>query len=89
MTTPYGEVRVGRQNSEPFLGGNYVDYTERTLGSVVNSFGVPSRYDGDIGYVSPRIGGLQNLHLVGLSQDEWQSLLALLRRARANGRRLS
>ena len=54
MTTPYGEVCVGRQNSEPFLGGNYVDYTERTLGSVVNSFGVPSRYDGDIAYVSRR-----------------------------------
>ncbi len=59
VTTPYGEVRVGRQNSEPFLGGNYVDYTERTLGSVVNSFGVPSRYDGDIAYISPRIGGVQ------------------------------
>ena len=59
MTTPYGEVRVGRQNTEIFFGGNYIDYTERTLGSVVNSFGVPSRYDGDIAYISPRIGGAQ------------------------------
>ena len=59
MTSPYGEVRVGRQNTEIFYGGNYIDYTERTLGSVVNSFGVPSRYDGDIAYISPRIGGAQ------------------------------
>ena len=59
VTTPYGEVRVGRQNSEAFFGGNFVDYTERTLGSVVNSFGVPSRYDGDIAYISPRIDGAQ------------------------------
>jgi predicted porin len=59
MTTPYGEVRVGRQNTEIFYGGNYIDYTERTLGSVVNSFGVPSRYDGDIAWISPRIAGAQ------------------------------
>ena len=58
-TTPYGEVRVGRQNTEIFYGGNYIDYTERTLGSVVNSFGVPSRYDGDIAYISPRVSGVQ------------------------------
>ena len=35
------------------------DYTERNLGSVVNSFGVPSRYDGDTAYISPRIAGVQ------------------------------
>ena len=57
LTSPYGDLRVGRQNTEIFFGGNYIDYTERTLGSVVNSFGVPSRYDGDISYASPRIGG--------------------------------
>ncbi len=59
VTSPYGELRVGRQNTEIFFGGNYIDYTERTLGSVVNSFGVPSRYDGDISYVSPRLAGAQ------------------------------
>jgi predicted porin len=59
VTTPYGEVRVGRQNTEAFLGGNYIDFTERTIGSLVNSFGVPARYDGDIAYISPRIGGVQ------------------------------
>jgi len=59
LTTPYGELRVGRQNAEIQANGNYIDYTERNLGSVVNSFGVPSRYDGDIAYISPRIGGAQ------------------------------
>jgi len=59
VTSPYGDLRLGRQNTEIFFGGNYIDYTERTLGSVVNSFGVPSRYDGDVAYVSPRIDGAQ------------------------------
>ena len=59
VTSPFGEFRVGRQNTEIFFGGNYIDYTERTLGSVVNSFGVPSRYDGDFAYISPRIAGVQ------------------------------
>jgi predicted porin len=59
LTTPYGEVRVGRQNAEIQANGNYIDYTERNLGSVVNSFGVPSRYDGDMSYTSPRIAGAQ------------------------------
>ena len=59
VTTPYGEIRVGRQNTDIQANGNYIDYTERNLGSVVNSFGVPSRYDGDFSYVSPRIAGAQ------------------------------
>jgi predicted porin len=59
LVTPVGEFRVGRQNTEIFYVGNYIDYTERTLGSVVNSFGVPSRYDGDIAYITPRIAGIQ------------------------------
>jgi len=59
VTSPYGELRVGRQNTEIFYGGNYIDYTERTLGSVVNAFGVPSRYDGDLAYISPRMAGVQ------------------------------
>ena len=59
MTSPYGEVRVGRQNTDIQATGNYIDYTERNLGSVVNSFGVPSRYDGDFAYLSPRIAGVQ------------------------------
>ena len=59
VTSPYGELRVGRQNTDIQSQGNYIDYTERNLGSVVNSFGVPSRYDGDFAYLSPRIGGVQ------------------------------
>ena len=58
-STNYGEFRLGRQNTDIQSQGNYIDYTERNLGSVVNSFGVPSRYDGDIAYLSPRIGGVQ------------------------------
>jgi predicted porin len=53
-----GEVRVGRQNSIAFYRGDYIDFTSRTLGSVVNAFGVPSRYDRDFAYISPRWGGL-------------------------------
>ena len=59
VTSPYGEFRVGRQNTDIQSQGNYIDYTERNLGSVVNSFGVPSRYDGDFAYLSPRIAGVQ------------------------------
>ena len=59
LTSPYGEFRVGRQNTDLQSQGNYIDYTERTLGSVINSFGVPSRYDGDMAYLSPRIAGVQ------------------------------
>jgi len=58
-STTYGELRVGRQNTDIQSQGNYIDYTERNLGSVINSFGVPSRYDGDIAYLSPRIAGVQ------------------------------
>ena len=59
VSSPYGEFRVGRQNTDIQSQGNYIDYTERNLGSVVNSFGVPSRYDGDFAYLSPRVAGVQ------------------------------
>lgn len=58
LATPVGEFRVGRQNTAIFYRGGYIDYTTRTLGSVVNAFGVPSRYDSDIAYLSPRLAGL-------------------------------
>lgn len=54
----YGEVRVGRQNGAIFARGGSIDYTSRTLGSIVNVFGTPSRYDNDLSYYSPRIGGV-------------------------------
>jgi len=59
VSSPYGELRVGRQNTDIQSQGNYIDYTQRNLGSVVNSFGVPSRYDGDVAYLSPRVAGVQ------------------------------
>lgn len=55
----FGEVRLGRQNGPVQTRGNYIDFTTRTLGSVVNAFGVPSRYDNDFGYISPRWAGVQ------------------------------
>lgn len=54
-----GEVRIGRQNTAIFYRGDYIDYTSRTLGSMVNNFGVPSRFDNDVSYISPRWAGLQ------------------------------
>lgn len=53
----WGEIRLGRQNTAIFYRGDYIDPTSRTLGSVVNDFGVPSRFDNDIAYLSPRIAG--------------------------------
>ena len=57
LATPAGEFRVGRQNTAIFYRGGYIDFTARTLGSVVNAFGVPSRYDSDLAYLSPRLAG--------------------------------
>jgi predicted porin len=54
VATRFGEFRVGRQNTEVFLRGGAIDYGERTLGAVINAFGVPSRYDSDLVYISPR-----------------------------------
>lgn len=55
----YGEFRIGRQNGPIQARGGYIDNTARTLGSVINNFGVPSRYDNDVSYLSPRLQGLQ------------------------------
>jgi predicted porin len=55
----FGELRVGRQNGPIQTRGGYIDFTARTLGSVINNFGVPSRYDNDLAYLSPRLHGLQ------------------------------
>jgi len=59
VSAPAGELRVGRQNTEIFATGGAIDYTERTtFGSVINTFGIPSRYDNDISWRSPKFGGL-------------------------------
>jgi len=57
IATPVGEFRAGRQNSVLLVRGGYIDNTSRTLGSVINAFGVPSRYDSDLAYISPRMEG--------------------------------
>jgi predicted porin len=60
LNTPGGEFRIGRQNTEIFLIGGAIDYTDRTtFGSIINTFGVPSRFDNDIGYKTPRWNGAQ------------------------------
>ena len=58
FATPVGEFRAGRQNTALFYRGDYIDYTSRTLGSVVNAFGAPARYDNDLSYISPRWAGV-------------------------------
>jgi len=55
----YGEIRVGRQNGPIQTRGAYIDYTARDLGSVINNFGVPSRYDNDVSIITARFSGLQ------------------------------
>lgn len=60
LNSSVGEVRLGRQNTEIFFIGGAIDYTDRTtFGSIINTFGVPSRYDNDISYKSPRIANFQ------------------------------
>lgn len=55
----YGDFRIGRQNTAIFFRGDYIDYGSRTLGSIVNNFGTPSRYSNDMAWISPRWSGLQ------------------------------
>ncbi len=60
IDTPVGEFRIGRQNGAIFYIGDAIDYTGRTtFGSIINTFGVPSRYDNDLSYKSPRMAGVQ------------------------------
>jgi predicted porin len=54
-----GEVRLGRQNTAVFTRGGHVDFSGRTLGSIVNNFGVPARYDNDVAWISPKWTGFQ------------------------------
>jgi predicted porin len=53
-----GDVRLGRQNGPIFARGGYIDFSGRTLGSVVNAFGVPTRYDNALSFTSTRFAGL-------------------------------
>ncbi|WP_077034976.1 porin [Pelomonas sp. KK5] len=57
--TSWGDVRLGRQNGPIFARGGYIDHNARTLGSIINVFGTPSRYDNDVSWISPRVAGFQ------------------------------
>jgi predicted porin len=59
LGSAFGEVRIGRQNGPVQARGGSIDYTARDLGSIINNFGVPSRYDNDFSYISPRASGVQ------------------------------
>jgi predicted porin len=58
LASPYGEVRAGRQNTPFLVRGNYIDFTTRSLGSIINAFPVSTRLDNDLSYISPRVGGV-------------------------------
>jgi predicted porin len=58
LLTPLGEFRVGRQNSTIQQLGGEIDYAGRNLGGVINYFGVPSRYDSDLSFLSNRFSGV-------------------------------
>lgn len=55
----WGELRLGRQNTAAFTRGGNVDFTARTLGSMVNNFGLPARLSNDLMWASPLWQGLQ------------------------------
>lgn len=58
LSAPYGEVRFGRQNGPIFYRGANFDFTGRTLGSMANNFGTPSRYDNAISLIAARRYGV-------------------------------
>jgi predicted porin/outer membrane murein-binding lipoprotein Lpp len=58
VLTPIGEFRVGRQNTTIQQLGGEIDFAARNLGGVINLFGVPSRYDSDISFLSRRFDGI-------------------------------
>jgi len=59
LANSLGEFRVGRQNGPIQARGAYIDFTARDLGSMINNFGVPSRYDNDVSVITARWAGLQ------------------------------
>jgi predicted porin len=85
FATPAGEFRFGRQDTTIFFKGAEIDFGERTLGGIINLFGVPSRFDADVCYISPRLYGLQtqwhyafggsNVANGNTNQNVWQASL--------------
>jgi len=69
-----GELRLGRQNTEIFFIGETIDHTGRTsFASIINVVGVPSRYDNDISYTSPRMAGVKLTVHYALRESTTQS----------------
>ncbi|MDR3672148.1 MAG: porin [Holophaga sp.] len=71
LLTPIGEFRVGRQNTTIQQMGGDIDYAGRNLGGVINLFGVPSRYDSDLSFLSNRFYGFTfqgHISLAGTAQ---------------------
>lgn len=58
LGSPYGDFRMGRQNSVFLVRGYAIDYTGRALGSIINTFPVSIRFDNDLAYISPRMNGV-------------------------------
>lgn len=69
LAAPYGEVRIGRQNSPGFTYGCYIDFGCRGSGSIVNVFGLPVRYDNEIAILTNRIYGVAAQVQMSLPQD--------------------
>ncbi|MBU9477690.1 porin [Burkholderia multivorans] len=60
VDTQVGTFKVGRQIATAFANGGAYDYTAAaSYGSVVEVFGMPTRFDNDISYLSPRIANFQ------------------------------
>ncbi|SIO04272.1 porin [Paraburkholderia phenazinium] len=61
IAAPYGEVRLGRQNTPMFAwSGNLDAFSAATYGSGYNNFANwLARVDNDISYISPKISGTQ------------------------------
>jgi predicted porin len=58
VAAPYGEARVGRQNSPIFIRGCNIDFGCRSSGSIVNTFGVPARFDNVLSVIGKRTYGV-------------------------------
>ncbi|AMV48485.1 polymerase [Paraburkholderia caribensis] len=60
VSSKYGTFKMGRQYAPAFVNGTAYDYSAASgYGSIVEIMGVPTRFDSDISYLSPRIANFQ------------------------------
>ncbi len=69
LAAPYGELRLGRQITPIYARGCYIDYGCRGSGSMVNSFGLPVRFDNAISALFPRTYGVKVEALVAAPES--------------------